>query len=38
VFQKIEKLRTRFSCKEVGTGYVYLFPALSEVKLIGAIA
>ncbi len=35
VFQKIEKLRTRFRCKEVGTGYVYLFPALSEVKLIG---
>jgi len=35
IFQKIEKLRTRFRCKEVGTGYVYLFPALSEVKLIG---
>jgi SprT protein len=35
VFQKIEKLRTRFRCQEVGTGYVYLFPAVAEVKLIG---
>lgn len=35
IFQNIEKLRTRFRCKEVGTGYVYLFPALAEVKLIG---
>lgn len=35
IFQNIEKLRTRFRCKEVGTGYVYLFPAIAEVKLIG---
>lgn len=35
VFQKIEKLRTRFRCKEVSTGHVYLFPAIAEVKLIG---
>lgn len=35
VFQKIEKLRTRFRCKEVGTGYVYLFPAIAEVKQLG---
>lgn len=35
IFQKIEKLRTRFRCKEVNTGYVYLFPAIAEVKLIG---
>jgi len=34
VFQKIEKLRTRFRCKEIGTGYVYLFPAIAEVKLV----
>lgn len=34
VFQKIEKLRTRFRCKEVGTGYVYLFPAIAEVKML----
>ncbi|MFA6059923.1 MAG: SprT-like domain-containing protein [Taibaiella sp.] len=34
VFQKIEKLRTRFRCQEVGTGYVYLFPAVAEVKLV----
>ncbi len=32
VFQKMEKLRTRFRCKEVSTGYVYLFPAIAEVK------
>lgn len=34
VFQKIEKLRTRFRCKEVSTGYVYLFPAIAEVKIV----
>lgn len=33
VFLKIEKLRTRFRCKEVDTGHVYLFPALTEVRL-----
>ncbi|MFT4062284.1 MAG: SprT-like domain-containing protein [Edaphocola sp.] len=36
VFQKIEKLRTRFRCREVSTGYVYLFPAIAEVRMIGA--
>ena len=35
VFQKMEKLRTRFRCKEVSTGHLYLFPAISEVKLLG---
>lgn len=34
IFRKIEKLRTRFRCKEIGTGHMYLFPALAEVKLI----
>lgn len=34
VFQKIEKLRTRYRCRELKTGYIYLFPALTEVKLI----
>ncbi len=34
VFQKVEKLRTRFRCKEVKTGYIYLFPALAEVKMV----
>ncbi len=33
VFQKMEKLRTRFRCKEVSTGHVYLFPAVAEVRL-----
>jgi len=34
VFQKVEKLRTRFRCKEVDTGYIYLFPAVAEVKML----
>ena len=33
-FQKIEKLRTRFRCREVGTGHLYLFPAIAEVKMV----
>ncbi len=33
-FQKIEKLRTRFRCREVKTGHLYLFPAIAEVKLV----
>lgn len=36
VFQKVEKLRTRFRCKEVDTGYMYLFPAIAEVKMLDA--
>lgn len=34
VFQKIEKLRTRFRCREVHTGHLYLFPAIAEVKVV----
>ncbi len=33
VFKKIEKLRTRFRCKEIDTGYIYLFPAIAEVRI-----
>jgi len=34
VFQKLAKMRTRFRCKEIATGHIYLFPALVEVKSI----
>lgn len=34
VFQKMEKLRTRFRCREIGTGQHYLFPAVAEVKVV----
>lgn len=33
VFQKGEKIRTRFRCTEVNTGQVYLFNALTEVEV-----
>lgn len=33
VFQKGEKIRTRFRCTEVNTGHVYLFNALTEVEV-----
>lgn len=33
-FQKTEKLRTRYKCKEIKTGHTYLIPSIVEVKLI----
>ncbi len=33
IFQKGEKIRTRFRCTEVSTGHVYLFNALTEVEV-----
>jgi SprT protein len=33
-FQKLEKVRTRYQCKEVGTGRIYLFSAIAEVYLV----
>jgi len=33
-FEKGERIRTRFSCKEIATGSIYLFHALAEVELI----
>mgnify|MGYP002780908076 CR=1 FL=1 len=33
VFQKGEKIRKRFKCKELSTGQVYLFSPLAEVEL-----
>lgn len=32
VFLKVAKLRTRFRCQEISTGYIYLFPAITEVR------
>lgn len=37
VFEKIEQLRTRSMCKEVGTRKKYLFPGIYEVKRIRRI-
>lgn len=34
VFQKIEKLKTRYKCKELLTGHIYFVPAIMEVKLV----
>jgi len=33
-FEKGERIRTRFRCKEIATGSIYLFHALAEVELI----
>lgn len=33
LFEKGEKMRTRFRCKEVNTGQVYLFNSLTEVEV-----
>jgi hypothetical protein len=33
VFEKGEKIRTRFRCREVNTGTIYLFNALTEVEI-----
>lgn len=35
VFQKGERLRKRYRCKEVKTGLVYLFSPVYEVKIVG---
>lgn len=36
VFQKGEKIRKRFKCREISTGAIYLFNALAEVELFDA--
>lgn len=36
VFQKNEKLRKRFSCREIKTGLIYLFSPVYEVKALSA--
>jgi SprT protein len=36
LFEKGERIRTRYRCKEVATGHVYLFHALAEVELMEA--
>ena len=33
LFEKGERIRTRYRCKEVATGHIYLFHALAEVEL-----
>jgi SprT protein len=38
VFQKGEKIRKRFKCKEISTGSVYLFNPLAEVELFDALS
>lgn len=38
VFQKGEKIRKRFKCKEISTGAIYLFNPLAEVELFDPIA
>lgn len=35
IFQKGDKLRKRYRCKEMKTGLIYLFSAIYEVKLVG---
>ena len=35
IFEKGEKLRKRFRCKEISTGSVYLFNSLAEVEAVG---
>ena len=35
IFEKGEKLRKRFRCKEISTGSVYLFNPLAEVEAVG---
>jgi SprT protein len=35
IFEKGEKLRKRFRCKEISTGSVYLFSPLAEVEAVG---
>ena len=35
IFEKGEKLRKRFRCKEISTGSVYLFSPLAEVEIVG---
>lgn len=32
-FLKLEKIRTRYKCKEIGTEKIYLFSPLAEIKL-----
>ncbi len=34
VYQKLEKLRTRTRCKNLGTGKVYFFQGIVEVKAV----
>ncbi len=34
IFQVTEKLRTRYRCKELKTGLIYIFPGLAEVIII----
>ena len=36
LFEKGERIRTRYRCKEVATGHIYLFHALAEVELLQA--
>lgn len=38
LFEKGERVRTRYKCREVKTGAVYLFHALAEVELVSEIA
>lgn len=35
MFKKGEKLRTRFRCEEIGSGRIYLFSPVAEVKVVG---
>ncbi len=34
VLQKLEKLRTRYRCKELRTGNIYMVPAIMEVNMV----
>lgn len=34
IFEKGERIRTRYRCKEIATGSIYLFHALAEVELL----
>lgn len=38
LFEKGEKIRTRFRCKEVNTGHIYLFNSLTEVEVFEKIS
>jgi SprT protein len=33
-FERLEKRRTRYRCKEITTGHIYLFPGIAEVTLV----
>ena len=37
VFQKGERIKKRYKCKEISTGSIYLFSPLAEVQLFEAI-